>query len=342
MTLTVITAFQASSAELTSSAPASPESIALEQTSSLAATYTNPVLSSDFPDPFVLRVGATYYAYATNGGGNTIQLATSSDLVSWVYAGDAFGSLPGWAEPGWTWAPEVAEVPGGYAMYYTARHAESARQCVGVAFSTNPEGPFTDTSSEPLVCQLDQGGSIDASPFTDRDGQRYLYWKNDGNCCGLPTYLYVQRLSSDGLKLVGEAKALIYNTDGWEGNLIEAPTIYRRGDKYYLFFSAADYGNETYAVGYAYGFSPTGPFTKWKNNPVLKTAGRVAGPGHQCVITDDAGTLWMLYHAWETGNTGYPNGQRTLHLDRVNFKDGVPVIKPTTSRQTAPALTQKK
>jgi beta-xylosidase len=300
--------------------------------------YTNPVYPSDFPDPHVIQAGDQFYAYATNGGGNTIQLATSSDLVNWVYEGDAFGALPEWATAGWTWAPEVMAVNDGFVMYYTARHTESARQCIGVAFSKTPEGPFTDTSSEPLICQLREGGSIDASPFVDSDGQRYLYWKNDGNCCGMPTNIYVQKLSSDGLRLEGAPKALLRNTALWEGNLIEAPTVWKRGDKYYLFFSAADYGNDTYAVGYAYGFSPTGPFTKWKDNPVLETSGRVAGPGHQCVITDAAGTLWMLYHAWEAGNTGYPNGQRTLRIDRVTFKDGVPTINPTTSRQPAPLI----
>ena len=29
-------------------------------------TFTNPVYRGDFPDPFVLKAGATYYAYATN------------------------------------------------------------------------------------------------------------------------------------------------------------------------------------------------------------------------------------------------------------------------------------
>ncbi len=306
------------------------------QAPKISVTYTNPVYASDFPDPFVLRVDQTYYAYATNGGGATIQLLHSSDLVNWVYGSDAFGNLPAWATPGWTWAPEVAVVPGGYAMYYTARHTESQRQCIGVAFSKTPEGPFSDDSTQPLVCQLDQGGSIDASPFTDRDGHRYLYWKNDGNCCGQRTYIYVQRLSSDGLQLMGESKQLIYNSNTWEGNLIEAPTMYRRGDKYYLFFSAADYGNDTYGVGYAYGYSPLGPFTKW-STPIMSSAGAVAGPGHQCVITDANAKPWMVYHAWQSGNTGYPNGQRSLRLDPLTFKDGVPSVKPTTTRQVVPA-----
>jgi beta-xylosidase len=309
---------------------------ATAQTSKTTMTYINPVYNSDFPDPFILRAGSSYYAYATNGGGSTVQILQSNDLVHWQALSDAFGNLPAWATPGWTWAPEVEPVTNGYAMYYTTRHTDSQKQCVGVAFSKSPTGPFTDTSSEPLICQLEEGGSIDASPFTDRDGQRYLYWKNDGNCCGLLTYLYVQRLSSDGLKLEGKPKALIHNTELWEGNLIEAPTMYRRGSKYYLFYSAADYSNDTYAVGYAYAASPLGPFTKWRNNPLLRTMGEVAGPGHQCIVTDEQGQPWMAYHAWTTGKTGYPNGRRTLRLDRLDFKDGVPIVIPTTSRQNAP------
>ena len=303
-------------------------------------TYTNPVYNSDFPDPFVLRVGQTYYAYATNGGGNDIQLAQSIDLVNWVYLGNAMGPLPGWASAGWTWAPEVAAIPGGYAMYYTARHSESGRQCVGLATSSTPEGPFVDRANQPLICQLDEGGSIDASPFTDTDGQRYLYWKNDGNCCGQLTYLYGQRLSSDGLKLVGEAKRLILNDALWEGNLVEAPTLFKRQgiSKYYLFYSAANYADDTYAVGYAHASGPLGPFAKWQANPILASAGAVAGPGHQCVVTDGAGQPWMVYHAWTSGNTGYPNGQRTMRIDRLEFGvNGVPVVKPTTSPQTAPS-----
>ncbi len=308
------------------------------QAVSRSVSYSNPVIPSDFPDPFVLRVNDTYYVYATNSGGANIQIAVSKDLANWESLSDAMPQLPGWVTGGFTWAPEVAIVPGGYALYYTARHAESSRQCIGVAFSKEPTGPFFDDSSQPMICQLSEGGSIDASPFTDTDGQRYLYWKNDGNCCGQLTYLYAQRLNSDGLKLEGAAVRLIHNTELWEGNLVEAPTMWRRGNKYYLFFSAADYGNGTYATGYAYGNSPMGPFTKWKNNPILETTDEVVGPGHQCVFTDPSGRPWFGYHAWTKGAVGYPAGQRTFRIDPLEFRtDGVPVVRPSTGKKTVPA-----
>ncbi len=57
-----------------------------------------------------------------------------------------------------------------------------------------PEGPYTDTSTQPMVCQNgvgysdptvdstgDFGGSIDPDIFTDSSGNNWLIWKNDGN-----------------------------------------------------------------------------------------------------------------------------------------------------------------
>ena len=56
--------------------------------------FINPVLDRDFPDPGVLVVDGTYYAYATEGGGRHIQVASSTDLVRWEYLGEALAALP--------------------------------------------------------------------------------------------------------------------------------------------------------------------------------------------------------------------------------------------------------
>nr|WP_221277058.1 glycoside hydrolase family 43 protein [Deinobacterium chartae] len=300
-------------------------------------TYTNPVVPDDFPDPFILRAGKAYYAYATNSAGMDVPTMRSTDLVSWEFVGNALGPLPSWASGGFTWAPEVMAVKNGYVLYYTARHTESGRQCIGAARASRPEGPFVDRSGKPLVCQLKLGGSIDASPFVDKDGTRYLYWKNDGNCCGQRTGLWVQKLSADGMKLLGKPKDLIYNGALWEGNLIEAPTLWRQGSKYYLFFSASAFDSDTYAVGYAVGNSPLGPFKKAAQNPILASRGKVAGPGGQGIVLDGAGKPWFYYHAWEAGNVGYnAGGRRSMYIDRLEFKGGVPRVRSTTSAQPAP------
>src|SRR5689334_13358710 len=69
-------------------------------TAATGPTFTNPVLTRDFPDPFVLKAGDLYYAYATNGAGKNIQRATSPDLVHWSVQGDAMPALASWAQIG--------------------------------------------------------------------------------------------------------------------------------------------------------------------------------------------------------------------------------------------------
>src|SRR5437868_5802819 len=89
--------------------------------------FVNPVLDRDFPDPDMLKAGDTYYAYATESGGVTIQTARSSDLVQWQMLGNALSVLPPWVKPGFDWAPDVSQAADGktFVMYFTARDAAS-------------------------------------------------------------------------------------------------------------------------------------------------------------------------------------------------------------------------
>ncbi len=302
--------------------------------------FVNPVIQSDFPDPGVILVDGTYYAYATNSAGKNIQVAKSSNLVDWTMLSDGLPVLPTWAatEFGEVWAPEVIVLSNKYVMYYTAHLKDSGSQCLGVATSDTPEGPFKDTNDKPFICQLEAGGSIDASPFLDA-GKLYLYWKNDGNCCGGSTYIYEQELAPDGLSLVGEPKQLLSNDIGWEGAVIEAPTMWKQSGSYYLFFSGNAYNTVNYAIGYATCASPTGPCTDAEENPILKSSiarPPAIGPGHQAVVLDNKGRTWLVYHVWAVPSGGQLD-RRFMWLDRITWEDGKPHIKgPTTAPQPEP------
>ena len=301
-------------------------------------TFRNPVLDINFPDPFILRVGNTYHAYATNGGGSNVQYAESRDLIHWSEGRDALPTLPDWALPGLTWAPEVAHLNGNYQMYYTTRDIATDRQCIGVAVSQTPAGPFTPVGNGPLVCQDRLGGSIDSSPFVDGDGRAYLLWKNDGNCCNLPTQLYIQPLSADGLGLTGQPSILIQNDQPWEGRVVEAPTLHRQGSLYYLLYSGGAYDTDSYAVGYATSRSLTGPYQK-AAAPLVVSRGQVAGPGHQSVFDDASGQTWLVYHAWTAGKIGDQSGYRSMRLDKVAFAGGIITTSgPTLTPQPAPKV----
>jgi beta-xylosidase len=298
----------------------------------------NPLVTRNFPDPFVLVENGEIHAWATNSRTEHVQAMRSPDWIKWEPLPDALPKLPLWAAEGKTWAPEVTAVAGGYVMYFTAQDKKSGRQAVGAAFSKTLSGPFVDRGEAALICQLDAGGSIDASPYTAEDDARWLLWKNDGNAVKQKTWLWMQRLSADGLRLEGPPEKLIQNDAPWEGAVAEAPTLVKRGKVFYLFYSGGSFADGTYAVGCATAFTLAGPWTKSAANPVLRSTGPVSGPGHQHVFTDSAGQWWMCYHAWEKGREGPGKGKRTFRIDRLEFaEDGTPRITPTVTPHAAPA-----
>ncbi|MGH3731451.1 MAG: glycoside hydrolase family 43 protein [Micromonosporaceae bacterium] len=301
-------------------------------------TFTNPVYDANFPDPGVLKVGATYYAYGTNDGVRNVPLLTSKDLVHWSEPAETLPELGTWVTPGFTWAPEVLKVADDrYVMYYTARDTETDLQCVGAAVASSPEGPFVDDADKPLICEADEGGSIDASPFRDEDGKLYLYWKNDGNHIGVPTHLYGQRLSEDGATLTRERVKLLTNYADWQAHVIEAPQMHRRHGGHILLYSANAYDKDVYAVGYARCEGPLGPCHDAEENPILKTGPGAAGPGHCSMVEGPDGKDWLLYHAWPPDAIGSAQPGRVMWLDRVDWVDGKPVVRgPTKDPQPAP------
>ncbi|MFQ5557438.1 MAG: family 43 glycosylhydrolase, partial [Acidimicrobiales bacterium] len=242
----------------------------------------SPIFPGDFADPFLVVADGVFTAYATNTLlANVPTLQAGPDGGG--YVGDSLPDLPAWTEPGRVWAPSVLRVGDGYVMYYTSREVASRRQCIGVATASGVTGPFVDSRTEPFICDLAGGGSIDASPFVDLDGAPWLLWKSDGNCCGLATRINVQRLTADGTGLIGEPVQLIRDDLAWEDGVVEGPTMVAGGGGYHLFYSAGRWDTEDYSIGHAVCESVTGPCEK-DGGPWLASYGRATGPGGQEVV----------------------------------------------------------
>lgn len=286
------------------------------------ASYTNPVLAGDYPDPSVIRVGNDYWATATTSQWAPLfPLLHSRDLVNWRIVGAAMRKRPAWSDGNY-WAPEITEYHGRYFIYYTA-HKKDGPLCVAAATADKPSGPYTDHG--PLICQ--DAGSIDAMAVTDERGVRYLIWKEDGNSRNLPTPIWAQRLSNDGTKLVGEKKELLRNDARWEDNLVEGPFIKRRGGWFYMFYSGnACCGRKcNYALGVARSRALLGPWEKNPANPILAGNDAWKCPGHGSIVTDAKGRDFLLYHAYHPKDFVYA-GRQAL-LDELNWgPDGWPTI----------------
>ncbi|HVH47806.1 MAG TPA: glycoside hydrolase family 43 protein [Labilithrix sp.] len=293
---------------------------------------------SDFADPFVLRDGDSYFAFATGASGRHIQVARSRDLAAWAMLPDALPNLPSWAarEGGLTWAPSVLRRERHYVLYYTTADTGSGFQCISRAIAPRAEGPYVDDSPRPFVCQTGGPtplcGSIDPSPFVDAAGRPWLLFKSDENSpsCKTQSRIWSQPLSEDGLSVIGAASALLGTDRSWEGPLIEGPSMIRDGNAMLLFYSANWYESADYAVGYARCDGPVGPCKKMTlDGPLFKSHTTALGPGGQELFTDAVGRAWMAYHAWTPPKTSYGSGgARSLRLARVEVSQGTPTITP--------------
>ncbi|MFI2703152.1 family 43 glycosylhydrolase [Cellulosimicrobium composti] len=330
-----------------SAAPALPSATAA---SADAAPTIYPVVDANFPDPDILLVDGVYHAYATNNQGQNVQHRTSTDLVTWSAPTDVAPDLGAWVSescafsPGGAtdrcvWAPEVAAVQGGYALYYTARDATSPRQCIGLSLSDTPEGPFVPVGDDPLVCPNgddgteDLGGAIDAATFVDGD-QLYLLWKADGNCCtGKTAIIFAQPLTPDGTTLTGPPVELIRVDTPYEGRVVEGPTLLERDGTYYLFYSANDFYGGAYRTSYATASSLTGPWTKATTELLTsdRFQGDVRGPGGQDVVTAPDGSDAIVFHGWNEAFT-----YRAMYVADLEWTaDGVPFVPQASDRYQA-------
>lgn len=306
-----------------------------------------PVFEENFPDPFVIEHGGEFIAYSTNDGPN-LPMATSRDLVTWSFVRDGDGKkrdglpkLGSWAKPGFTWAPEVLKLGDKWLLYYTASDRKRNAQCIGVAVASDPKGPFVDTRSEPILCQEELGGAIDANPFRDKDGKLYLYWKTDGNRVRRPTDLWGAELAPDGLSLAGKPVDLgLSDAEGWKQRVIEAPTMIRTPDGLAMLYSAGYFGwNDDqrlspYSMTFALCSGPLGPCRDGSPKPLLhsfsdKVIGCVSGPGHQSVFRAQGGTF-ISFHGWATAsNCRKGKDARYLYIAPFGWENGKPELAPS-------------
>ncbi|KAJ3876268.1 glycoside hydrolase family 43 protein [Lentinula edodes] len=290
-------------------------------------SIAGPVFSENFPDPSVIFTDA-YYAFSTTSAGLNVPVATSSDFNVWTYLShDALPTVGAWTIANTIWAPDVVAVDGGYVLFYAGESAANLGfHCVGVATSTNVEGPYAP-QAEPLVCPISTGGAIDPAGFHDVNGDFYLVWKVDGNNIGhggscnngvapiVPTPIMIQQLTTEGTAFaVGSTATEILDRDDNDGPLIEAPSLTRSVEGvYFLTFSSNCYSTSLYDVSYATATNVLGPYTK---QPWLMITGtpfaQLYAPGGADITPD--GTK-LVFHA----DLGTTSDTRQLYTAEITL-----------------------
>ena len=315
-------------------------------------TYTNPVWSGYFADPFVLKVKGVYWAYGTGPAderGREFPVLRSDDLVNWQHVGHALEA--GADARGYNhWAPEVAQGNDGrfYLYYsYAPRDADEHHR-LRVAISDHPAGPF---KAYDRVLFPDAGFTIDASPFRDpQTGRWYLYFATDytmdephGTGLGVAALddemVTVRELPRMALRATCDWQ--IYERDrNYKGRVwpkwhcVEGPFVVHHGGKYWLLYSGGAWHTENYGVGFAVADNPMGPWTDdfaTRGPYVLRATKDVLGPGHASVTTSlDDRSLVLVYHAWDPARTA-----RRMCIDPLTWTSAGPRCDgPSTSART--------
>jgi hypothetical protein len=95
-----------------------------------------------------------------------------------------------------------------------------------------------------------------------------------------------------------------------------------------LFYSGGWWESDSYAIGYATGPGPLGPFhNETDDAPWLASEEGMVGPGGAEVFTDAEGGWRLAFHAWTPPKVGYENGgARSLWIESLDFRGGRPVI----------------
>ena len=291
-----------------------------------AATYTNPVIDNNAPDPTVIRAkDGTFYAYSTMQRGN-VPIYKSKDMVNWEFIGGAFrrGEVPKFVPKANIWAPDINLIEGKYVLYFSMSTWGGEWEAgIGRAVADTPEGPFTDAKLLFQSKEIGVQNSIDPVVYQE-GGRKWLIW---GSFRGI----YLTELTEDGLELIDQSNLMRIAGTAYEGTY-----ILKRKGYYYLFASigsCCNGVNSTYETVVGRSKSLFGPYVDKQGRKMLDNhhevlltgSDAVKGPGHDSqIITDDKGQDWIYYHGVDVNA---PNAGRKMYLDQVNWgKDGWPTI----------------
>ena len=119
--------------------------------------------------------------------------------------------------------------------------------------------------------------------------------------------------SKDLTNWVKHPRILDIKDVAWAAYSIWAPSITRKGDKYYLFFGANDIQNnqEEGGIGVAVSDKPEGPYKDHIGKPLIDKFYNGAQPIDQFVFKDVDGSFYLLYGGWRHCNIGKLNDDFT-------------------------------
>jgi beta-xylosidase len=280
------------------------------------ATSGNPILPGRYADPEAHVFEGRYWIYPTYSARydeQTFMDAFSSrDLLTWTKHERVLDvANVRWATRA-LWAPSVVEKAGWYYLFFGANDIQNDQQVggIGVARSRSPAGPFADYLGKPLIDRFHNGAQpIDQFVFRDRDGAYYIVYGGWRHC-------NIARLNDDFTGLVPFPDGTVFKEITPQG-YVEGAFMLLKDGKYYFMWSEGGWTGPDYAVAYAIGESPFGPFERvgkiLQQDPAVAT-----GAGHHSVLRGASGRWYIVYHRRPLGETD--RNHRVVCIDELIFE----------------------
>ena len=276
----------------------------------------NPVFPGWYADPEAHVFEGQYWIYPTYSApyGQQVFLDafSSRDLITWTKHERIVDTASvKWAKRA-MWAPSIIEKDGWYYLFFGANDIQKDQQLggIGVARSRSPAGPFVDYLGKPLIGAFHNGAQpIDQMVFRDLNGAYYIAYGGWGHC-------NIARLNDDFTALVPFPDGTTYKEITPKG-YVEGAFMLVKDDKYYFMWSEGGWTGPDYAVAYAVGSSPFGPFERvgkiLQQDPTVAT-----GAGHHSVLHAPGSPHWyIVYHRRPLGDTD--RNHRVVSIDELFF-----------------------
>lgn len=322
--------------------------------------YNNPLITQDYvADPTAIEYNGRLYVFGTNDvvefdkkgvpidnayNTHNLRILSTEDMVNWRDEGIIdVTKLTKYAKK--SWAPTICskEVGGKtkFFLYYT-----TGGDGIAVLEADSPTGPWSDplgkaliTHNTPNCSESEVPWCFDPSVLVDDDGSAYLYFgggpdstsgkKTNGEH---PKSSRVVKLGADMVSLDGDPVEIDAR---W---ILEDSEINKIGDTYYYSYCTnwsvnKDIDPKASSCCIAYMTSKD-PMTGWEYQGEL-----FPNPGtafshyynnhHKMVQYKDH--WYLLYHSTllEQAQYGTKKGYRSLHVDTLSWKGGVPSATPT-------------
>ncbi|KIY63299.1 glycoside hydrolase family 43 protein [Cylindrobasidium torrendii FP15055 ss-10] len=276
-------------------------------------------------DPTMCKdASGTYFLFATAPG---ISITTSTDRTAFTSLGLVFpdGSAT-WTDEytltsnGNLWAPECYHDGSQFWLWYAASSFGSQNSAIFLAKSST--GQPGDWTNEGVVYTSQDGDSYNAI-----DPNLFI----DGSTWYMSFGSFWQGIALTTLDSTGVATGSVSNIAKRpsNGGAVEASSIFKNGDFYYLFTSwdkCCSGTSSTYNIRVGRSSSISGPYvdsdgvalTAGGGTLVLETHDAITGPGGQDVYEDGDGPI-LVYHYYNSDGS-------FLGLNRLDFSSGWPVV----------------